>query len=234
MTRKKIIFREEKPASRKELAAFGKVKHIFKEEERVLNVLQLIIYAMGVVVTLLGIAMISVVLTSCSIIDEDTSDCPKDSTQAGSRSGSAIVFSVGDSTACTKGTVLSVSDAPWNGSTPGTLVLGGTRTAEGTMTLDGSGAHEQSLKTQGFGVFASHTGVHPYVSTSTAINLMHNRHVTYDNGLGVWTYSPLAYWPNGEDGADQLVTFSPTRPTATMPAVALPTCRVPTNSATPG
>ena len=75
------------------------------------------------------------------------------------------------------------------------------------MTLDGSGAHEQSLKEKGFGVFASHTGVHPYVSTSTAINLMHNRHVTYDDGIGAWSYSPLAYWPNGEDGADQLVTF---------------------------
>ncbi|MBQ7427588.1 MAG: hypothetical protein IJV20_10125, partial [Prevotella sp.] len=79
MTSKKFIFKENKPTSGEELAVFGRVKHIFKEEERVLNVLQLIIYAMGVMVALLGIAMISVMLAGCSIIDEDTSDCPKDS-----------------------------------------------------------------------------------------------------------------------------------------------------------
>ena len=181
MGRKKIIFKEEKPASRKELAAFGKVKHIFKEEERVLNVLQLIIYAMGVVVALLGIAMISVMLTGCSIIDEDTSDCPKDSTQAGSRSGSAIAFMVSDSTAST-------------------------RTAEGTMTLDGAGGTE-SLRNWGFGVFACHTGAHPYISTSTKSNLMHNQLVTWDNVNSVWSYEPLVYWPNGTTGDSEFVTF---------------------------
>lgn len=191
MTSKKIIFKENKPTSTEELAVFGRVKHIFKEEERVLNVLQLIIYAMGVMAALLGIAMISVMLASCSIIDEDTSDCPKDSVSAGTRSGSAIAFSVGDSTACTKGTVLSVSS---------------TRTAEGTMTLDGVGGTE-SLRSWGFGVFACHTGAHPYISTSTKSNLMHNQLVTWDNVNSVWAYEPLVYWPNGTTGDSEFVTF---------------------------
>ena len=163
------------------MVAFGKVKHIFKEEERVLNVLQLIIYAMGVMAALLGIAMISVMLTGCSIIDENTSDCPKDSTQAGSRSGSAIAFMVSDSTAST-------------------------RTAEGTMTLDGAGGTE-SLRNWGFGVFACHTGAHPYISTSTKSNLMHNQLVTWDNVNSVWSYEPLVYWPNGTTGDSEFVTF---------------------------
>lgn len=181
MTRKKFIFKENKPTSGEELAVFGRVKHIFKEEERVLNVLQLIIYAMGVMVALLGIAMISVMLAGCSIIDEDTSDCPKDSVSAGSRSGSAIVFMVSDSTAAT-------------------------RTAEGTMTLDGSGGTE-SLKEKGFGVFACHTGVHPYISTSTTPNLMYNQQVTWDGDLSTWIYSPIVYWPNSDDNLPEYVTF---------------------------
>ena len=169
-----------------------KKKIIIREEKPVLNVLQLISTILGAILLFVFGMLLLITLAGCSIIDEDTSDCPKDSVSAGSRSGSAIAFSVGDSTACTKGTVLSVSS---------------TRTAEGTMTLDGSGAHEQSLKEKGFGVFACHTGVHPYVSTSTTSNLLYNQQVAWNDGLGTWSYSPIVYWPNGDDGADQLVTF---------------------------
>ena len=75
-----------------------------------------------------------------------------------------------------------------------------TRTAQGTTDL-------AALRTQGFGVFACHTGLHPYISTSTTPNLMYNQLVGYDDVNGVWTYSPLVYWPNGDDGADEYVTF---------------------------
>ena len=75
-----------------------------------------------------------------------------------------------------------------------------TRTPQGATDL-------AALRTQGFGVFACHTGLHPYISTSTTPNLMYNQLVGYDDVNGVWTYSPLVYWPNGDDGADEYVTF---------------------------
>lgn len=74
-----------------------------------------------------------------------------------------------------------------------------TRTASNTLTIDGSGANELSLKSEGFGVFACYTGIHPYVSTSITCNLMWNQQVTYDNTQSVWTYAPLAYWPTTDN-----------------------------------
>lgn len=144
-------------------------------ENKTLNVL-------SKVLAVVAAAMVAaVMLSGCGL---DGGDGPKDSVSAGSRSGSAIAFSVGDSTAAT-------------------------RTAEGTMTLDGSGTNERSLKaaSSGFGVFACHTGVHPYVSTSTMSNLMHNQLVTYNDAAGSWTYDPLVYWPNGTDGLSEYVSF---------------------------
>ena len=63
------------------------------------------------------------------------------------------------------------------------------------------------LKTDGFGVFACHTGKHPYVSSSISWNFMWNQEVTHDGSS--WTYSPVKYWPNETtDGAgDEYVTF---------------------------
>ena len=75
-----------------------------------------------------------------------------------------------------------------------------TRTAQGTTDL-------AALRTQGFGVFACHTGLHPYISTSTTPNLMYNQLVGYDDVNGVWTYSPLVYWPNSDEGISEYVTF---------------------------
>lgn len=152
-------------------------KIIFKEKPKI-NVIQLVFSAI-----LWGIIMLIAIvwLVSCSIIDENTSDCPKDSVSTGTRSGSAIAFMVSDSTAST-------------------------RTAQGTMTLDGAGSTE-SLRNWGFGVFACHTGAHPYVSTSTKSNLMHNQLVTWDGVNSVWTYDPLVYWPNGTTGDSEFVSF---------------------------
>ncbi len=121
-------------------------------------------------------------LAGCSAVDEDADDQAREVITS-TASGSAVVFSVADSAA-----------------------RGATRTAQGTMTLDGSDG-TVSLQEQGFGVFACHTGVHPYVSSSTTSNLMWNQLVTWDGVNSVWSYSPLAYWPNGTGGADEYVTF---------------------------
>ena len=54
-----------------------------------------------------------------------------------------------------------------------------TRTPQGTTDL-------AALRTQGFGVFACHTGLHPYISTSTTPNLMYYQLVGYDDVNGVY------------------------------------------------
>jgi len=123
----------------------------------------------------------ALLLIACSLVDEDNDDC----TKAGEQPGSAIAFTVsddGDSTALT-------------------------RTAPNTLTLDGSGTNELKLQDEGFGVFASHTGFHPYVSSTTTSNLMWNQKVAYDNSRSQWDYTPTAYWPYTEDGLDEYVTF---------------------------
>ena len=84
--------------------------------------------------------------------------------------------------------------------------IAATRTAANTLTIDGSGANELSLKSEGFGVFACYTGIHPYVSTSITCNLMWNQQVTYDNTQSVWTYAPLAYWPTTD--IEEEVTYA--------------------------
>jgi len=117
-------------------------------------------------------------LISCSLVDEDASACDH---AAGSRSGSAIAFNVGDSTAST-------------------------RTPQGTMTLDGADA-TTSLRDKGFGVFAAHTGIYKYASSTVTPNLMYNQQVDYDDATGVWQYSPIVYWPAGEDGNESYVSF---------------------------
>ena len=136
-----------------------------------LTAIQLINTAIGILLLFaLGVTLL-LLLAGCAGEDSATGS------PADSRTGSAIAFSVGDSTA-----------------------RAATRAAQGTIDL-------AVLKTKGFGVFASHTGVHPYVSTSTTANLMWNQLVTYDNAYGVWTYTPLVYWPNGTTGDKDYVTF---------------------------
>jgi len=136
-----------------------------------LTAIQLINTAIGILLLFaLGVTLL-LLLAGCAGEDSATGS------PADSRTGSAIAFSVGDSTA-----------------------RAATRAAQGTIDL-------AVLKTKGFGVFASHTGAHPYVSTTTRSNLMHNQLVTYDNAYGVWTYTPLVYWPNGTTGDKDYVTF---------------------------
>ena len=145
-----------------------------------MNVIQLVVGALVGLGIVLLVLMLCMLLTGCSNTGEYAGDSPQGRAET-DRPGSAIAFSVGDSTALT-------------------------RTAQGTMTLDGSGS-TVSLRDRGFGVFACHTGVHPYVSTSTTANLMYNQQVTYDGSASAWTYDPLVYWPNSDDGVPEFVTF---------------------------
>jgi len=132
---------------------------IFREENPRINVVQLIGTTFGIAVLFgMGILLL-LLLTGCSLIDEKTGDCPVEA-----KPGSAIAFMVSDSTASAQ------------------TVPGSTRTAQGTMTLDGDGG-TKSLMEEGFGVFACHTGSHPYASTSTESNLMWNQRVAYDQVL---------------------------------------------------
>lgn len=55
---------------------------------------------------------------------------------------------------------------------------------------------DASIKTSGFGVFASMTSG-DWDATATP-KFMCNQHVTYDNSKSEWTYSPLKYWPQNE------------------------------------
>ena len=62
------------------------------------------------------------------------------------------------------------------------------------------------LKTTAFGVFAQHTSETAWTSytakSSTAFNFMWNQQVTWDTENSFWTYSPVKYWPNDNNPAD--------------------------------
>lgn len=62
------------------------------------------------------------------------------------------------------------------------------------------------LKTTAFGVFAQHTSETAWTSytakSTTAFNFMWNQQVTWDTENSFWTYSPVKYWPNDNQPAD--------------------------------
>ena len=60
------------------------------------------------------------------------------------------------------------------------------------------------LKTTAFGVFAQHTSETAWTgySKSTPFNFMWNQQVTWDTENSFWTYSPVKYWPNDNQPAD--------------------------------
>lgn len=143
-----------------------------------MNVIQFIGGVVFCVLVAVTIACAILLFTGCSASDE------AQGTPAAT--GSALVFSVTEGEGTTRGAA--------------------TRAPQATMTLDGT-AGTVSLKDKGFGVFACHTGAHPYVSTTTTANLMYNQLVSYDDGEGVWQYAPLVYWPNGTTGDKDYVSF---------------------------
>mgnify|MGYP002622716756 CR=1 FL=1 len=94
----------------------------------------------------------------------------------------------------------------------------GAQTAEAyTRAAAGTIATNAALQaTDGFGVFGCYTGIHRYADSNVQPNFMYNEHIAYNDDAGLWEYSPVKYWPNGEgdalggDAAGQLshyVTF---------------------------
>jgi len=73
----------------------------------------------------------------------------------------------------------------------------------GAITTDAlkTGTH----KNDGFGVFAYNTGAAEWASaTSATPNFMYNQQVKWDASVApaAWTYTPLKYWPNDNQTAD--------------------------------
>ena len=62
----------------------------------------------------------------------------------------------------------------------------------------------EALQSAGFGVFAYYTGASNWstAGASTIPNFMYNQQVTWDTNTNHWTYSPVKYWPNNNNHAD--------------------------------
>ena len=140
---------------------------------------------------------VQVAVTICAILLFTGCSASDEAQGTPAATGSALVFSVTEGEGTTRGAA--------------------TRAPQATMTLDGT-AGTVSLKDKGFGVFACHTGAHPYVSTTTTANLMYNQLVSYDDGEGVWQYAPLVYWPHGTTGDKDYVSFFAYAPHSTQAA----------------
>ena len=67
------------------------------------------------------------------------------------------------------------------------------------------GMDDSSLRIFGFGVFAQYAGNTAWTSytekSSTPFNFMWNQNVSWD-GTSAWIYSPVKYWPNDNNPAD--------------------------------
>jgi len=65
---------------------------------------------------------------------------------------------------------------------------------------------DAQLKTSGFGVFAQYAGSTAWTSytdkATTPFNFMWNQQVDWTEGSSAWTYSPVKYWPNDNNPAD--------------------------------
>lgn len=63
---------------------------------------------------------------------------------------------------------------------------------------------ESALREADFGVFAYYTGATAWgtVGSSTTPNFMYNQQVTWDGTNSVWIYTPVKYWPNDNNPAD--------------------------------
>lgn len=55
----------------------------------------------------------------------------------------------------------------------------------------------ERLRTYGFGVFGSYTGLNRYSESNVSSDFMHNQQVTWVAGDS-WDYEPVKYWPSGE------------------------------------
>lgn len=67
----------------------------------------------------------------------------------------------------------------------------------------------QALQQEGFGVFASYTGLRRYSESSVSSDFMHNQEVWFNTDAGLWEYSPVKYWPNGEEEYVSFFAYAP-------------------------
>lgn len=61
----------------------------------------------------------------------------------------------------------------------------------------------------GFGVFASYTGLRRYSESSVSSDFMHNQEVWFNTDAGLWEYSPVKFWPNGEGEYVSFFAYAP-------------------------
>lgn len=173
----------------------------------------------------------------------------------------ALTFSAcsSDKLEAYSGQTLENPESPSNAISFGTYM--GKTSTRGSYT--GGDITNANLKDAEFGVFAYHTNATPWatwklagtestnhVYTSEA-NFMYNQQVTYNGTNHYWTYTPVKYWPNGEDAANstanpsytadevnvQKVSFFAYAPYATHSAtaysgIALPDALIATDDAT--
>ncbi len=66
----------------------------------------------------------------------------------------------------------------------------------------------ETLKTNGFGVFAYYTGQDTYAK-KTAPNFMYNTKVSVPTGSTAFTYSPARYWPNNDGDKLSFFAYAP-------------------------
>ena len=79
------------------------------------------------------------------------------------------------------------------------------RQSRATYPNTGNGAIDiNRLKTLDFGVFSQHTSATAWSSyaKTTPFNFMWNQQVEWDESSNAWTYSPVKYWPNDNNPAD--------------------------------
>ena len=80
-----------------------------------------------------------------------------------------------------------------------------TRTTYPTTYGEG-GMNDSRLKNFGFGVFAQYAGNTAWTSytekSTTPFNFMWNQMVNWDDTSSAWIYSPVKYWPNDNNPAD--------------------------------
>ncbi len=73
-----------------------------------------------------------------------------------------------------------------------------------TYPVAGGQIDDAALQTAGFGVFAQHTQdvVWAGYTKTVPYNFMWNQQVDWDGGTSAWSYSPVKYWPNDNQPAD--------------------------------
>ena len=79
------------------------------------------------------------------------------------------------------------------------LLDGGLGGAAHTRAEGEIGNTEALSLSEGFGVFACHTGRYHYGASDACPDFMYNQQVSYLDGYNVWVYSPVKYWPQGND-----------------------------------